>query len=194
MPSVCCRTSGNDVNRTLIPGRLSRAMHAKATPLGVPDGNRTRVINSSIRFGCSKASMADIEFLERNDIVSCCPQRSQGWVCKTWIIMDEDNTGRHRGAPPSFMPMGKEINRCRSDNSQSRERTLAQRDAPAVGRGDRLVPLPTSEELEAMPDSGCRNQRRRIAGHARSGRHMAGCIIAVRRRMRPVSPSPASAR
>ena len=61
MPSVCCRTSGNDVNRTLIPGRLSRAMHANATPLGVPGGNRTRVISSSIRFGCSKASMADIE-------------------------------------------------------------------------------------------------------------------------------------
>ena len=44
-----------------MPGRLSRAMRAKASPFGVPSGNRTRVISSSIRFGCSKASMPDIE-------------------------------------------------------------------------------------------------------------------------------------
>ena len=47
------------MNRTFIPGRLIRAMRARATPLGLPEGNRTRVISSSICFGYPKASIAN---------------------------------------------------------------------------------------------------------------------------------------
>jgi hypothetical protein len=53
--------SGNDANRTLTLGRLIRVIRARATPFGVPDGNRTRMIKISIWTGCSSALSADIE-------------------------------------------------------------------------------------------------------------------------------------
>jgi hypothetical protein len=58
-----------------MPGRLSRAMRARAAPLGVPAGNRTRVISSSMRFGCSRASMPDIESGKGNNVIA---RRTQG--------------------------------------------------------------------------------------------------------------------
>ena len=78
-----------------MPGRLSRAMRARAAPLGVPAGNRTRVISSSMRFGCSRASMPDIESGKGNNVIARRTQGGRGRLRKFGIVMNDDDSCWH---------------------------------------------------------------------------------------------------
>ena len=119
-------------------GRVTRAMRAKAAPFGVRDGNRTRVISSSMRFACSKATDGGHRIHERNDVVSRSPRSRQGGPTKCGVVMDEDNMCGHR------VKCGANSGRSLSRHNQSRERTLAQGKALALGSGVRNHGLATN--------------------------------------------------